>query len=130
MNFTKMRKNNIGMHGEAAARNIIAFGTQIKGDIKSDGDFRIEGTLTGTVNAKGKIVIGETGIIDGELFCQNADLCGKVKGKLVVEELTILKASSNFEGEITTNKISIEPGAVFTGTCTMTSQQEAVAETE
>ena len=125
-----MKKNNIGLHGDTVARNIIAFGTTIKGDIESDGDFRIEGTLTGTVNAKGKIVIGETGIIDGEIVCHNADLSGKVKGKLVVSELTVLKASSNFEGEITTNKISIEPGALFSGTCHMTSRQEEAAGTD
>lgn len=114
------------MNGDGAARNIIAFGTVIKGDIESDGDFRIEGTLTGTVNAKGRIVIGETGIIDGELYCRNADICGKIKGKMEVAELTILKATSNFEGDITTNKISIEPGALFSGTCHMTSSKKEV----
>ena len=122
-----MRKNNADINGDNAARNIIAFGTIIKGDIESDGDFRIEGSLTGTVHAKGKIVIGETGIIDGELFCRNADICGKIKGKLEVSELTILKATSNFEGDITTNKISIEPGALFSGTCHMTSQKKEVS---
>jgi len=126
----KMRKNNAAINGDGAARNIIAFGTIIKGDIESDGDFRIEGSLTGTVKAKGKIVIGETGIIDGELYCRNADICGKIKGKIEVSELTILKATSNFEGDITTNKISIEPGALFSGTCHMTSHKKEVAGTK
>lgn len=112
------------MNGEGAARNIIASGTVIKGDIESDGDFRIEGVLTGTVKAKGKIVIGETGRIDGEIYCQNADICGKVKAKLEVTGLTILKATSNFEGDIVTSKISIEPGALFSGSCQMTSQKK------
>jgi len=126
----KMRKNNLALNGDAVPRNIIAFGTVIKGDIVSDGDFRIEGSLTGTVNIKGKIVIGETGIIDGELFCRNADICGKIKGKMEVSELTFLKATSNFEGEIITNKISIEPGAVFSGTCKMTSQKKELTGTK
>jgi cytoskeletal protein CcmA (bactofilin family) len=124
MKIIKMRKSNTSMISDGTARNIIAHGTVIKGDIESDGDFRIEGTLTGTVKAKGKIVIGETGIIDGELYCRNADICGKIKGKMEVLELTILKATSNFEGDITTNKISIEPGALFSGTCHMTSHKK------
>lgn len=112
------------MNGDGAARNIIALGTVIKGDIESDGDFRIEGELTGTVKAKGKIVIGETGKIEGEIYCQNADICGKVKAKLEVSGLTVLKATSSFDGDIVTNKISIEPGALFSGSCQMTSQKK------
>ena len=119
-----MRKSNTIQNGDGATRNIIAFGTVIKGDIESDGDFRIEGILIGTVKAKGKIVIGETGKIDGQIYCQNADICGKVKGKMEVSELTILKATSNFEGEITTSKLSIEPGALFTGSCLMTTNKK------
>ena len=119
-----MKKSSTTKNGDGTARNIIAFGTVIIGDIESDGDFRIEGTLTGTVKSKGKIVIGETGKIEGEVYCQNADLCGKVKGKMEVAELTILKATSNFEGDITTTKISIEPGALFSGTCHMTSHKK------
>jgi cytoskeletal protein CcmA (bactofilin family) len=124
MKIIKMRKSNNGFTSDGAARNIIAFGTIIKGDIESDGDFRIEGVLTGTVKAKGKIVIGETGRIEGEIYCQNADISGKIKGKMEVAELTVLKATSNFEGDITTNKLSIEPGALFSGTCHMTSSSE------
>lgn len=119
-----MKKNSTLKNGDGTTRNIIAFGTVIIGDIVSDGDFRIEGTLTGTVKSKGKIVIGETGKIEGEVYCQNADLCGKVKGKMEVAELTILKATSNFEGDVTTHKISIEPGALFSGTCHMTSHKK------
>ncbi|MCF6169938.1 MAG: polymer-forming cytoskeletal protein [Bacteroidales bacterium] len=125
-----MRKNNGGTNGDGAARNIIALGTVINGDIVSDGDFRIEGVLTGTVKAKGKIVIGETGKIDGQVYCRNADICGKVKGKLEVAELTILKATSSFDGDIITNKISIEPGALFSGTCQMNAPKKEGVESK
>ncbi len=104
---------------ESPTRNIIAQGTKIQGDIDSNGDFRIEGVLTGTVKAKGKIVIGESGSVEGKIFCQSADISGKAKVKMEVAELTMLRATSNFIGEISTKKISIEPGAMFTGTCQM-----------
>ncbi len=109
---------------ENQARNIIATGTKIKGDIESDGDFRIEGAVVGTVKAKGKIVVGETGSVEGQILCLNADISGNVKAKLDVGELTILRASSKLSGDIVTKKISIESGALFSGSCQMTALTE------
>lgn len=103
----------------SSAINIIGTGTAIIGDITSTGDIRIDGTLTGTVKTSGKLVLGTTGVIDGDVFCQNADISGNIKGKLAVSELLSLKAVSKITGDIVANKLSIEPGAVFTGTCTM-----------
>lgn len=104
---------------ESQAPNIIALGTSITGDIESMGDFRIEGSITGTVKAKGKIVIGESGTVDGQLFCTNADISGNVKGKLEVLESMVLRASSKFSGDVKTKKIAIESGAIFSGNCEM-----------
>lgn len=104
---------------EPQARNIIAQGTTIKGDIDSSGDFRIEGSLKGTIKVKGKIVIGESGKVEGQVYCQSADISGKANLKMEVSELTSLRANCNFSGDIVTKKISIEPGAIFTGTCQM-----------
>ena len=104
---------------EPQARNIIAQGTSIKGDIDSSGDFRIEGKLVGTVKVKGKIVIGESGSVEGQIHCQSADISGYAKVKMEVTELTSLRANCKYEGEIITKKISIEPGALFSGTCQM-----------
>lgn len=109
-------KNGIS---EPQARNIIAHGTSIKGDIESSGDFRIEGTLVGTVRVKGKVVIGESGKVDGQIYCQSADISGTAKAKMEVAELTSLRANCKFQGDIVTKKISIEPGAIFSGTCQM-----------
>lgn len=111
-----MAKDN---NSETSSVNLIGTGTVIKGDITTNGDIRIDGTLTGSLSVKGKLVIGVSGIIDGEVSCQNADVSGTVKGKITVAELLSLKASSKLAGDIVTNKIAIEPGAVFTGTCSM-----------
>lgn len=108
-------------NGENQARNLIAHGTRIEGDIDSAGDIRIEGYISGTVKTKGKIVVGESGQIEGQVQCQSADISGRAKIKLEVSELTTLRATSNFTGDIITKKISIEPGAVFSGSCQMAS---------
>ena len=107
------------MNGEVQSVNMLGAGTTIKGDIQSNGDFRIDGTLLGSINSKGKIVIGETGNVEGEVTCRNADVSGKVKAQITVSELLTLKATARLAGEITTSKLSIEPGAKFSGTCNM-----------
>lgn len=106
-------------NGEVQSVNMLGAGTTIKGDIQSNGDFRIDGILLGSIQSKGKIVIGETGNVEGEVTCRNADVSGKVKAQITVSELLTLKATARLSGEITTSKLSIEPGAKFSGTCNM-----------
>jgi len=99
--------------------NLISNGTDITGDIKSNGDIRIDGTLTGNLNTKGKVVIGTTGKVKGEVICKNSEVAGILEGKIIVGQLLNLKVTSKIYGDITTNKLSIEPGAMFTGNCKM-----------
>lgn len=100
--------------------NLIGGGTEITGDINSNGDLRIDGILTGNITTKGKVVVGETGRIKGEISCKNADVSGSVEGKISVVDLLALKSSSRVIGDITTGKFSVEPGSRFTGYCNMT----------
>ena len=97
----------------------MAQGTSIVGDVKSNGDFRIDGTLKGTLSVKGKLVVGPSGHIEGQIECQNADVSGEIKGKINVSELLMLRSSAKINGDIFTGKIAIEPDAQFTGTCSM-----------
>ena len=115
-NIKNMANNNIS---ESPSVNLIGAGTIIEGDVTTNGDIRIGGTLKGVITVKGKLVVGVSGSIDGETICQNADISGSVKGKITVSELLSLKASAKLTGDITTNKIAIEPGAVFSGSCSM-----------
>ena len=104
---------------ETPSVNIIGAGTFIEGDIKSEGDIRIDGTLHGSLITKGKLVLGSTGLVEGEITCQNADISGSINGKIKVTELLSLKSTSKLTGDITTSKLSIEPGANFSGSCVM-----------
>jgi len=101
------------------AINIISNRTTIKGDVISDGDLRIDGIVEGSLNIKGKLVIGSSGKIVGSINCQNADISGKVEGYIVVKKLLSLQNNSSINGDITIGKLSIEPGANFTGKCSM-----------
>lgn len=111
-----MAKNN---DYDAKSVNTIGVGTVMKGDITSDGDFRIVGKLIGTIQSKGKVVVGNNGSVEGDIFCKNADISGSIKGSMKVDELLSLTSTSRIEGQITVGKISIEAGAVFSGQCNM-----------
>lgn len=115
-NKKAMAKNN---EQESFARNHIAIGTSIVGNIDTNGDIRIDGELKGTIKSAGKVVIGESGKIEGEIICQNANLSGKLKGKITVKELLTLLSTANLNGDIVTGKLAIEPGAAFSGSCSM-----------
>jgi cytoskeletal protein CcmA (bactofilin family) len=104
---------------ETPSVNLIGTGTTITGDVICNGDIRIDGGLIGNLNAKGKVIIGSTGKVEGNIQCQNSDLFGQIKGNIQVQELLSLKATANITGDISTNKLSIEPGANFTGNCSM-----------
>ena len=102
-----------------AAINMIGYGTTISGDIQSQGDIRIDGTLKGSVRTEGKVVLGKDGVIEGDVFCSNADVSGNLKAKITASELLSLKSTAKLNGDIVTNKLSIEPGASFSGSCSM-----------
>lgn len=101
------------------AINLIGAGTVITGDVNSNGDIRIDGTLTGNLKTAGKVVIGETGKVNGEIDCKNSEVLGEINGKIEVGELLSLKATSKITGDIITKKLAIEPGSKFTGNCKM-----------
>lgn len=116
--FTDAKKTR-PQQGLLSQQNTIAQGTIFEGDLKSEGDFRIEGLIQGTLITKGKVVIGSTGKIDGSLSCKNADIEGGFKGKLTVQETLSLRATARIEGEVETGKLAVEPGASFNAHCQM-----------
>lgn len=111
-----MARNN---PSDAPLINHIQSDTVIEGDVRTNGDIRIDGTLKGTLQVKGKLVVGPNSIIEGEVHCQNANVSGSIKGKIFVSELLSLKATAKLTGDIVTGKLEIEPGAAFSGSCSM-----------
>jgi cytoskeletal protein CcmA (bactofilin family) len=119
-------KKEMKMHsnGDTPMPNILARGTKIKGDLETEGDIRIDGSVVGKVLAKGKIVVGSGGYVEGEVFCKTIDVSGEVKANVKSGALISLKATAKFTGNIITPKISIEPGALFVGECKMDSAEK------
>jgi cytoskeletal protein CcmA (bactofilin family) len=125
----KDSKKPRSQQGGLSQKNMIAHGTVFEGDLKSEGDFRIEGTIKGTLITKGKVVIGNTGLVEGSLNCNNADVEGQIKGKLVVSETLSLRASARVDGDVQTGKLAVEPGATFNANCQMKDAVKALKTT-
>ena len=114
-----MPKLNSNYESPNQTINIISEGTKIKGDVVANGDIRIDGELLGNISAKSKLVIGPSGKIEGQVICNTIEVSGYIKGKITANELINMKATSQIVGDIIAGKLSIEPGALFSGSCVM-----------
>ena len=109
--FNKENKKNMAVDNSVAGSNRIVAGTKIKGEVNSE--------IEGTIQTSGRLVVGKTGVIKGNIICTNADVEGTINGTLVVKSTLSLKTTAVIEGEVQTDKLAIEPGAVFNVTCKM-----------
>jgi cytoskeletal protein CcmA (bactofilin family) len=98
---------------------LVSAGTTLKGDISSNSDLRIDGTIIGNINSSAKIVIGSTGIVEGDIIGNHADVVGKVSGNIRVKELLQLRGQSVVTGNLYAGKLQVEPSATFNGQCHM-----------
>ena len=108
-------------HDQSDRLNKILSGTEITGDIVSDSNLLIEGEIIGNVSCSGKVVIGTSGKIKGNLVCVNAEVDGAMDGELTIENLLVLRTTARIKGDIQTLKLNIEEGAYFEGACVMKS---------
>lgn len=99
--------------------NRLVEGTKIVGDLTTVSNIRIDGEVEGNIQCSGKVVIGETALLKGNLSCSEADIEGNIEGDLMVDNLLILREKSKISGNISTQKIEIHQGAIFLGNCDM-----------
>lgn len=99
--------------------NALTAGSKITGTIVTDTDIRIDGTVEGDLQCAGKVVIGEKGALKGTIVCRNAEILGRIEGKISVSETLALRATANLKGDAETHTLIVEPNAVFNGNCSM-----------
>lgn len=115
-------KNKTDMATQTPTGNgttLIGAGTTVKGDIKSNSDLRIDGTIIGNVSSNAKIVIGTSGVVEGDISGNQADIVGKVSGNVRAKELLQLRGDSVVTGNLFAGKLQVEPTATFNGQCHM-----------
>jgi cytoskeletal protein CcmA (bactofilin family) len=115
-------KNKTDMQQTTTSGNgttLISAGTTLKGDISSNSDLRIDGTIIGNIHSSAKIVIGSNGIVEGDISGNQADIVGKVSGNIRAKELIQLRGESVVTGNLYAGKLQVEPSATFNGQCHM-----------
>jgi cytoskeletal protein CcmA (bactofilin family) len=124
--FNKEKTSSYSEKTYSNSATLISPGTVLKGDVKSENDLRIDGTIHGNVYSASKIIVGPSGFIEGNIEGANADITGKVTGNISVKELLQLRGESNVQGNISAVKLQIDPTAMFNGKCQMGAQPASV----
>lgn len=115
-------KNKTDMQQEktnGGGATLIGAGTTLKGDISSNSDLRIDGTVIGNIKSAAKIIIGSSGVVEGDISCNQSDIVGKVSGNVRVKELLQLRGECVVTGNLYAGKLQVEPSATFNGQCHM-----------
>lgn len=128
-----MKKKGTAGYDSPDRLNVIVEGSKVIGDMITESNLRVDGTVEGNVTSAAKVVIGSNGTIKGDLICGEADIEGSIVGTLKVDGLLVLRSTANLNGEITTSKLQVEEGAQFSGNCKMSNlavQSQPVAAKE
>lgn len=94
---------------------LISAGTTLQGDLQSENDLRIDGTIHGNVSSQARVIVGPNGFVEGNIEGAQADVSGRVLGNITVKELAQLRAKCNVQGNITSVNLQVDAGAVFNG---------------
>jgi cytoskeletal protein CcmA (bactofilin family) len=113
------KEGNQKLKSRTMERNVIAKNSTFVGEITSDGDFRIDGVLEGTLKTEGKVIIGIDGFVKGTIEATNAEIEGKFSGQLSIANTLTLNATANISGDVIVGKLSVEAGVTFNATCAM-----------
>ena len=91
--------------------NMLSSGTYVTGNIQSDEDIRIDGTIEGDLTCRGKVIIGHTGRLKGNVKCSTIELMGAIEGNIKASEITVLRSTAVMTGNIETEVLEVESGA-------------------
>ncbi len=115
--FSSKSRSEIEMPTTSSGTSLIGPGTTIKGDVVSNGDIRIDGTLKGNISGSAKVLIGAEGVVEGDIEGFQADILGKVSGKIIVKDLLNLRGKATIKGNVSAGKLQVEPSVTFNGQC-------------
>lgn len=97
--------------------SIISEGTTFEGTLISSSDMRISGCVKGSVETAGKLVVPESGYIEGNVKGGSLDIAGRIKGSIHVSGALLLKRTAIVDANIQLGRLMVEEGAIFNGEC-------------
>jgi cytoskeletal protein CcmA (bactofilin family) len=111
----------------ASALTYLSATSEFQGDLKVEGNLRIDGIVHGTVEVRGDVEISQTGLIEGEsLRARDIIVHGIIKARVIAEGRLTLSRTARLEGDVMANSIDIEAGAYYTGRIATTDDSKAL----
>lgn len=118
------------MAKEQYPETIVGSSMRIEGELKSNGNIKIEGVVAGKVQTSQDLSIGPNAQVDADLLAQNAIIAGVVKGNVIIKNSLLLLENAKLVGNISCASLGIRQGAYFSGNCRMQEVKQAEEETE
>ena len=123
--FNKEKNQSTASFNPASA-TLISAGTTLVGNVQSETDLRIDGTVQGNIACTSKIIVGPNGCVEGDIEGVQADITGRVIGNIAVTDLLQLREKCHVQGNIAAGKLQVDPTALFNGQCQMGTHAEIV----
>ena len=121
MNQNKQAKAAASKNTDTVIGEGIVFESAV---LRGNGIIRIDGKFSGTIDVEGRIILGEKGVIDGELTADSALIAGKYDGNLSIRNNLHLTPSAMLSGKVEAGRIIIDEGASISGSCNVTRSAE------
>lgn len=117
--FNSSKRQNVSAHD--VIDTIIGENTVLEGTINTRDTTRIDGKIKGEARSEGFLIIGEGGLVEGDVRAKSMLIAGRVKGNIYVQERLEVTESGKISGDVVTKTLIIAEGAEFEGKCNMTS---------
>ena len=109
---------------------VLATDITFRGTIKFSKPFMIRGTVSGTIDATSDLVVDSSAEVVAGVDAARVLVRGKVEGNINAKRLVIVTATGTVKGDITAPQVVLEPGAHFSGRCSMVDREEPLARSE
>lgn len=104
---------------EGEVETVIGASVKVEGDFKSEGDVLVQGIVNGSLKTKGNLKVEKMAKIKANVEAANASVAGEIAGNVTIKDALQLGESAKVTGDIITKILSIEPGAVLHGHCSV-----------
>lgn len=104
---------------EDGSYTFLGKSVDFKGKAKFDSSVRIDGHFDGQIVSQDTLIIGESGVVKGDITCETMISSGKIEGNIVASQKVQLLKPAVLIGSVRAPSFSVEEGVVFHGTCDM-----------
>ena len=111
----KMSESNLN----APAETVVGPSVKIQGDLKSEGNIKIEGQVNGKVKTSQSLFVVPGAKIMADVWAGNSMIGGEVAGNLKISGHLVLQSTAKIQGDINCSVLRVEDGGQFTGKCIM-----------